>query len=327
LYLTAAQDYIDRLPGGNIVKKCRWTLHIAIYAILLSAPGVRSTLAQAKPSPAVEKEPTGMTGFSPANEAELDSVREQLFKLLRMSPKLTSAISLDPTLLSYQEYVNKNNPELAGFLQSHPEIPRNPEFYLFANLPGGKNGNVPFLFQRAVWPEIGRGNSSDIGEDIIIFFVFLIVLSAILWLLRMLLQNRRWNRIFKVQTEIHTKLLDKLGGSQELFAYLGTEAGKKFMELAPIATALESTQRPGLLSPITRILAPLQLGIVSTLIGLSLLFIKGYFKDSEALLFVGTMALALGIGFIISAGVSWLLAQRLGLIAQIKLGRSDSKPQ
>jgi hypothetical protein len=309
------------------VKKYRWTLYIAVYAILLSAPGVRSLFAQAKPSPAVEKEPAATTGFSPANEAELDSAREQLFKLLRMSPKLTSAISLDPTLLSYQEYVNKNNPELAGFLQSHPEIVRNPEFYLFANLPGGKNGDVPFLFQHAVWPEIGQGNSSDRGEDIIIFFVFLIVLSAILWLLRMLLQNRRWNRIFKVQTEIHTKLLDKLGGSQELFAYLGTEAGKRFMELAPIATALESPQRPGLLSPITRILAPLQLGIVSTLAGISLLFIKGYFKDSGALLFVGTMALALGIGFIISAGVSWLLAQRLGLIAQIKLGRADSKPQ
>jgi hypothetical protein len=325
--MTAAQDYIDRLPGGNIVKKYRWTLYIALYAILLSAPGVRSTFAQSKPSPAVEKVPAAMTGFSPANEAELDSVREQLFKFLRMSPKLTSAISLDPTLLSYQEYVNKNNPELAGFLQSHPEIARNPEFYLFANLPGGRNGNVPFLFQRAVWPEIGPGNSPDRGEDVIIFFVFLIVLSAILWLLRMLLQNRRWNRIFKVQTEIHAKLLDKLGGSQELFAYLGTEAGKKFMELAPIATSLESPQRPGLLSPITRILAPLQLGIVSTLVGLSLLFIKGYFKDSGELLFVGTMALALGIGFIISAGVSWLLAQRLGLIAQIKLGRADSKPQ
>lgn len=68
---------------------------------------------------------------SPTNEAALASVREQLFRFLRMSPRLTMAISNDPSLLGYQEYVNRHNPELAGFIQLHPEIARNPEFFPF----------------------------------------------------------------------------------------------------------------------------------------------------------------------------------------------------
>jgi hypothetical protein len=254
-------------------------------------------------------------------------MRDQLFNLLRMSPKLTSALAHDPTLLGYQDYVNNNNPELAKYLQSHPEIARNPDFYLFANLRGGNNRNVPFLFQRAVWPEFSQEITRDNrANDVIIFLVFLIILCAILWLLRMLLQNRRWGRIFKVQTELHTKLLDKLGGSQELFAYLGTDAGRKFLELAPVAAALEFPQGPGLLSPITRILAPLQIGVVSTLVGAGLLFIRRPLGNPRELLLIGTLVFVIGLGFIISAGISWILARRLGLMDKIKPEHANSKP-
>ena len=292
-------------------------VRICLLLLLLPWPNLFSAQPEKKSeSPAV---------FSPMSEAELGSVRKQLFNLLRMSPKLTQALSIDPSLLAYQEYVNRSNPELARFLQSHPEIIRNPEFYLFANLPRGAGGNLPFFFQRTVWPEIGRDNSPDRGGDVIVFLVFLIISSAILWLLRMLLQNRRWNRIFKVQTETHAKLLDKLGGSQELFAYLETDAGRKFLEMAPMAAAMESSQRQNLLNPVSRILAPLQLGAVATLIGIGLLVIRHSLNDSGSLLLVGTIVLMLGIGFILAAGLSWILARRLGVIAPVKQeGSSES---
>jgi hypothetical protein len=261
-------------------------------------------------------QPTAVSGGgSPVNEAELASVREQLFKFLRMTPRLTMALSTDPTLLGYQEYVNKHNPELASFIQRHPEIARNPEFYLFARLPNGQGNNVPYLFQRAVWPEMGR-RSNGVNGDLIAFFVFLGVVSAILWLLRLLLQNRRWNKIFRVQTEMHSKLLDKLGSNQELISYFGTDAGRRFLEISPIAAALESPRPSGLAGAVTRILAPLQFGIVSTLAGIGLLYIRGYFEDSEALLIVGTLALMLGIGLILSAGISWIIAHRFGLLSE-----------
>jgi hypothetical protein len=87
------------------------------------------------------------------------------------------------------------------------------------------------------------------------------------------------------------------------------------MELSPVAAALESPKPGGLAASITRILAPLQLGIVSTLAGIGLLYIRGYFQDSGAFLIVGTLALMLGIGLILSAGISWIIAQRLGLLS------------
>ena len=112
----------------------------------------------------------------------------------------------------------------------------------------------PFFSSARYGPNIGRGPDQKNG-DILIVFVFLGVICAILWLLRLLLQNRRWNRIFKVQTEIHTKLLDRLSGNQELFAYLGSDAGRKLMELAPITTDINSQTAAGASGAASRILA------------------------------------------------------------------------
>jgi hypothetical protein len=70
-------------------------------------------LGQPTPPPKVEKEPATIAGFSPTNEAELAFIQDELFKLLRMSPNLTSAVACDPSLVGYQEYMSSNNPELA----------------------------------------------------------------------------------------------------------------------------------------------------------------------------------------------------------------------
>jgi hypothetical protein len=314
-------------PEDNM-EKIRCSIHIAFLVLILLAFSSEWLPAQSKPTIPVEKGNVAAGVYTPTNEAELASVREQLFKLLRMSPKLTTALSVDSTLLSYPDYVNRNNPELERFLQSHPEITRNPEFWLFAHLSGNRErGNRDILFQRAVWPEfVEHTERSPLESDLIPFFVFLIILSAILWLLRIYLQNRRWGRVFKVQTEIHTKLLDKFGGSQELFTYLGTDAGRKFLELAPIKAAIDFPQSEGMLGPIARIMAPLQIGIVATVIGIGLLFIKNHFTDSGAMLLIGTIGLTLGIGFVLSAVFSWILAQRLGVSGKMET-RSTDVPQ
>ena len=307
------------------MERSRFSVRIAFLVLILLAFSSEWSPAQSKPTVSVEKENAASGVYTPTNEVELASVREQLFKLLRMSPKLTTALSVDSTLLSYPDYVNRNNPELARFLQSHPEIARNPEFWLFAHLPGHKEGgNRDILFQRAVWPEfVGPAPRSPLESDLIPFFVFLIILSAILWLLRVYLQNRRWGRVFKVQTEIHTKLLDKFGSSQELFTYLGTDAGRKFLELAPIKAAIDFPQFEGLFGPTARIMAPFQIGIVATVTGIGLLYIKSYFTDSGALLLIGTIGLTLGIGFVLSAVLSWILAQRLGLAGKMETRGMD----
>jgi hypothetical protein len=55
-------------------------------------------------------------------------------------------------------------------------------------------------------------------------------------------------------------------------------------------------------------------------VGIGLLYIKSYFDDSGALLLIGTIGLMAGIGLILSAGISWMLAKRLGHASELAPG-------
>ena len=138
-------------------------------------------------------------------------------------------------------------------------------------------------------------------------------LTGIFVLARMFVENRRWSRIFKLQSEVHGKLIDKFTSNQELAAYMETEAGRKFLEAAPIPIGIEQDRR--MPSAVARILTPLQAGIVMVLLGIGLLSLRHAGPDMDTpMLVFGTVVLMPGIGFIISAGVSWLLAAKLGLM-------------
>jgi hypothetical protein len=270
--------------------------------------------AQARPSAPAAPAPAAA---QVETDQDLQATQEQLIKLLRLSPTLTTVVEHDPTLLSNQEYVNRNNPQLGQFLLSHPEVARNPEFYLFThlNVEGGRDEAL----ERAVWPEQNQPwRQPSAGErmldNLIPFLVFLGILSALLWLTRQLLENRRWSRIFKLQTDVHSRLIEKFGNSQEILTYMGTEAGKRFLEAAPIPVGFESEQRVP--NAVARVLTPLQIGVVLVLLGIGLLAIKNYLGADmvSPMLLMGVVVLMPGIGFIISAGITWFLAGRLGLM-------------
>jgi hypothetical protein len=64
-----------------------------------------------------------------------------------------------------------------------------------------------------------------------------------------------------------------------------------------------------------RVLTPLQVGIVLMLLGAGLLGLRHTSPDLEIPLAVfGMLALMPGIGFILSAGATWLVAKRLGML-------------
>ncbi len=250
-------------------------------------------------------------------EQDFGATQEELIRLLRLSPKLTTVVARDPSLLANQEYVSRNNPQLAQFLESHPEIARNPDFYLFTRHEGrGGRGGDPL--ERAVWPEFARQEptiSQEFVHDLTPFLAFLCILGALAWLVRLLLENRRWSRIFKLQTDVHSKLIDRFGTNQELLTYMDTEAGRRFLEAAPIPMGFETEQRVP--SAVAKILTPLQIGIVMTLLGIGFLFLRHAVADLEApMLVLGTAILMPGIGFILSAGITWVLAGRLGLVPE-----------
>jgi hypothetical protein len=250
------------------------------------------------------------------SEKDVSALQDQLLQLLRVSPTLAEVVARDPSLLSNADYVNRTNPELGRFLQAHADIAHNPDFYLFNNLHSEQEQPSQTL-ERKLWPNMSERRSSGIDQELVSdgipFLVFACVLGALLWLTKVLLENRRWNRIFKLQTDVHGRLIERFGTSQEVLTYMSTDAGKRFLEATPIAVGIERQQPVP--SPVARVLTPLQIGVVMTLLGLGLLYLRHSLPEgSSALLVIGTVVLMPGLGFIISAGITWVLAKHLGLM-------------
>src|SRR5580698_4811739 len=70
----------------------------------------------------VAAQPHVNTPAPAATTADAGATQEKLLTLLRVSPTLSAVVANDPALLSNQDYVSHNNPELAQFLQEHPEV-------------------------------------------------------------------------------------------------------------------------------------------------------------------------------------------------------------
>ncbi len=293
----------------------------AIAALLLIA-GQGAALATAQTAPVAKGQPAADT---PISDQELSATQDQLMKLLRMSPTLTSVVATDPSLLADQEYVGRSNPELEQFLVSHPDVARNPEFYLFSNL-NSENGHRDEALKRAIWPEISQAPNNNsvarqIADDVTPILGFACFLVALVWLTRLFLENRRWSRIVNLQSEVHGKLIEKFSSTQELAAYMSTEAGKRYLEAAPIPLQMEPEQRVP--NAVARVLTPLQIGVVLVLLGCGLLFLRNAGPEyTIPMLVLGTVVLMPGIGFILSAGVTWVLAGRLGLIPENPSGEN-----
>jgi hypothetical protein len=298
-----------------------WILRtVAVPAVVMATLAA----AQTRPAPAAQAAPPTRAAATPQppaaatplpSEKELAATQRELIRLLRLSPKLTTVVAHDPSLLANPDYVSRNNPELAQFLAAHPEIVRNPEFYLFTHARP-EDGGPDEALERAVWPEYVQFHNArtvDVVGPITAAVAFACFLGAFIWLIRVVLENRRWGRIFKLQSEVHGRLIDKFSSNQELALYMGTEAGRRFLEAAPIPVGFEPEQRVP--NAVARVLTPLQIGIVLSLLGVGFYLLRHASTETEIpMLILGTVALMPGIGFIISAGVTWVLAARLGLM-------------
>ena len=268
-------------------------------------------------TPAICEQPKSAPASAPAaipSQEELSDTREQLITLVRMSPTLMQVLECDPSLLADQDYVSRNNPQLAVFLAQHPEVARNPDFYLFGNIEG-RNGRRVQPLQRRGERRVDNSEAElrrRYVEDTSVSIVILGITGSLLWIIRLLVENRRWTRIFQQQSEIHTRLIDRFATNQELLEYMNTESGRRFLEAAPIPIEPDRPQRlPGGLG---RVMATLQLGIVLAMLGLGLLILSHTLPDFQSpLLILGMITLMPGAGFIISAILTWRLSARLGL--------------
>jgi hypothetical protein len=149
-------------------------------------------------------------------------------------------------------------------------------------------------------------------EGISIFFVFLTIALGLAWTLKYLIGHRRWIRTAKVQTEMHSRLLERFSSNEELLAYVQSPAGARFLQALPAVP--ENGHSTG--APISRILWSVQAGLVLASAGIGLLFIKRHVMDDVAQMMfaMGTLGVSIGIGFALAAVASYLISQRLGLL-------------
>jgi len=130
------------------------------------------------------------------------------------------------------------------------------------------------------------------------------IVAAIGWIVWIISTNRRRLAVAHTQADMQAKLLDKLSASQDLAEFLKTEPGRRLLDSTGADPA----------SPYARILGSIQAGLILTLAGIAMVYVSGGLQESQqAIRLFGTMATAVGLGFLISSGVSYALSKSWGL--------------
>lgn len=287
-------------------------------AVILGVFAISSSGLAAQSRPVPERPAEVVQQIVVAPEQDAREVREKFEELLRkLPPSVGRVLRNDPSLMGNEPYMG-TYPALSAFIKQHPEIRTNPGFFLeqvgshefwTPSPPATKEEQAIRMWERMF-------------DTLSIVGVMLTVTFALVWLVRTVIEYRRWNRASKVHTEVHNKLLDRFTANEDLMSYIQTPAGRRFLEAAPLS--LETPKPVG--APFGRILWSLQAGIVVAVGALGLLFVSGRVIEeiAQPLFAVGVIALAVGVGFVASAGASLLLSRRLGLFEPITAPREHS---
>lgn len=274
-----------------------------VLACVLAAPvpagaSQRTPAREPAPAPAAASEQPAL----PTQDAR--ETRNALERLLEQyPPSLARVLRLDPTLLQNQDYL-RPYAALAAFLAQHPDVVHNPS-YFFARYGDQSYGpQDPKERAFAIWDKTIEG--------FMITLVFTSIFGGIVWLIKTAVDHRRWAKLTKIQSDVHTKLLDRFASNEDLLAYIQTPAGRHFLESTPIA--IDSPR--ALNAPLGRILWSTQIGAVLAVagIGIEIVAARAIEEVSQPLSAIGVIVIALGIGFGISAVIAYLMSRRLGLL-------------
>jgi hypothetical protein len=114
----------------------------------------------------------------------------------------------------------------------------------------------------------------------------------------------------RTQSQFQSKMLDKIGSVSELGAFLNTEAGNRFLQGLSAEVA----------SPHLRILRAVQSGAVLSTLGIAL-YLYGWVTPAlrgevtNAINALATIFFGLGVGFLMSASLSYRLSKQMGLLS------------
>jgi hypothetical protein len=273
-------------------------------AILLTSDPAFGQIPQG-PRPVTPPAPVQMPPLFQDNPG-VHETRMELHRLLRQYPPTLGEILMrDPSLLSDEGYL-KSYPALVAYLGQHPEIARNPGFFFGT-----------FQFRERDPKERAYEVLGVMLGGLAGMAAFAAFISLLVWLIRAVIDHRRWLRLSRVQTEVHTKLMDRLTSNDDLLAYIQSPAGRRFLESTPIA--LDGESRPAS-APVSRILWSLQAGIVLVSLGTGFWLAKGNVMPevSEGFYVLAIVGISLGAGFAISGVAAYFISNRLGLVSGSK---------
>jgi uncharacterized membrane protein HdeD (DUF308 family) len=210
-----------------------------------------------------------------------------------------------------------NYPMLAAFLEQHPEIAHNPAYFVGQNRYEEQNINPRIEMIRAM-----HNGIEFAGVAIIVMTITI----GILFLVRTVVEHWRWQRAMKAQADFNSKLIDRFASNAnlaELMAYLQSPQGKALTDMPAMPQAAPRAMG----APLSRIFWSLQSGIVLGALGAGLMVVSGTTDDLDVGPFlngVGVVVLMIGIGFAVSAVVSYVLSQRLGLVQSLTRRYSEN---
>jgi hypothetical protein len=279
----------------------RMTVSTLALLALLPAAGAAAQARPAAPRPA-EAAP------APVDERTARDTRERLREIFEQyPPSVAQVLRLDPSLLTRPDYL-ASYPTLATYLAQHPEVAHNPGFFI-----GGQFNGQQYLDTRS--QTVNAVQDVFIGLEVLIGVMTAILTLA--WITRSAIEHRRWLRATRIQTDAHTKIVDRLASNEDLLAYMQSAPGQRFLGAslgAPSAADVAPPQMIG--APFNRILWSVQAGVVIAAGGFGLLIARRGVIDEVAqpLQVVAVLAISLGIGFVVSAIASYALSRQLGLV-------------
>jgi hypothetical protein len=295
----------------------RFVLFVSALALLALAPCASAQSAATQPAAARRGAPPPLPAVAavpaaPADDFDAERVREQFYEVLqKYPPALGRVLKLDPSLMANEAYLAPY-PGVALYLARHPEIGRNPSYFLERiSTPGFGTVMDPGAQKRREIQEMLAAFAA--------FLVFLVVTGVVVWIIRTIIDSRRWNRVSKTQAEVHTKLLERFSSNEDLLAYIQTPVGRRFLESGP--TPLPEDARP-IGAPFSRILLSVQAGIVLAVAAVGMLVLSRRLDEEVSAFFLvtGVLSLAIGVGFLVSSAVAYGISSRLGLV-----NRADSE--
>jgi hypothetical protein len=143
-------------------------------------------------------------------------------------------------------------------------------------------------------------------SDVIVAFTIPAMFAWFAWLI---FTTVRRYKIAKLQAEVQSKLLEKIGSAQDLLAYAQTDTGRQLLESLQVERTVSQ-------APQGKILWALQAGTILFFFGAGALWLRGHVSNHgfEGFTILGALSIALGLGFLFSAASSYYLSKSFGLL-------------